>query len=532
MTEYQDEYQDVRYGRDRTLIDDFRDHASAHPERPAIIGHRADAPPTTLTFGELAGIVDRYAAALVELGVGPGDVVSFQLPNWWQFTALHLATARVGAITNAILPILRSREVRFICERVGSAVLVVPAEFRGFDYATMAAEVVADLPTRVFALGATGDLPAGVEPFEPFFDAPRTADLDARRPAPDAVAQIQFTSGTTGEPKGVVHTWNTVHAGMAIVPSTMGLAAGDTVLAVSPMAHTVGFYFGVTMPSACGMTVVLQDLWDPKTMATLVAEHGAVWTMVAPTFLSDLCATLPAGALPGDFRFSTAGAPIPPPLVDRVRERFGTRVYALWGMTEVGAVTTTRPGDDVRAAAGSDGTAMPWNEIRVADEEGAELPVGEPGRLLVRGASLFTTYHGRPDLYAAVVDDDGWFDTGDLARRLPDGGIRLAGRVKDLVIRGGENIPVVEVEAALLDLPAVREVAVVGVPDERLGERARAFVVPADPARPPTLPELLAHLAGIGMAPHFWPESLVVRTHLPRTTTGKIQKFRLREESR
>jgi cyclohexanecarboxylate-CoA ligase len=175
---------------------------------------------------------------------------------------------------------------------------------------------------------------------------------------------------------------------------------------------------------------------------------------------------------------------------------------------------------------------MPWNEIRVADEEGAELPVGEPGRLLVRGASLFTTYHGRPDLYAAVVDDDGWFDTGDLARRLPDGGIRLAGRVKDLVIRGGENIPVVEVEAALLDLPAVREVAVVGVPDERLGERARAFVVPADPARPPTLPELLAHLAGIGMAPHFWPESLVVRTHLPRTTTGKIQKFRLREESR
>ena len=467
----------------------------------------------------------------------PGDVVSFQLPNWWRFTALHLACARVGAVTNAILPILRRREVQFICERLGSTVCIVPAEFRGHDHAVMMAGIAAELPVRprVFAIGASGALPPGVEAFEAVFDLDRPfpADLDDRRPGPDDVTQIQFTSGTTGEPKGVVHTWNTVHAGMRIVPDAMGLGAGDTVLAVSPMAHTVGFYFGVTMPMSCGMTAVLQDVWDPHVMAGLVREHGATWTMVAPTFLADLCAALPADVgLPAGFRFSTAGAPIPPPVVERVRRRFGSRVFAVWGMTEVGAVTSTRVEDAEDAAGASDGTPTPWYEVRVADKLGAELPDGEPGRLLVRGAGLFTGYHRRPDLYAEAVDADGWFDTGDLARRVAGGGIRLCGRVKDLVIRGGVNIPVVEVEAALLEHPGVREVAVVGVPDERLGERACAVVVPTDPGRPPGLDALVAYLAEAGMARQFWPEALAVRSALPRTTTGKIQKFRLREDIR
>jgi cyclohexanecarboxylate-CoA ligase len=227
---------------------------------------------------------------------------------------------------------------------------------------------------------------------------------------------------------------------------------------------------------------------------------------------------------------SAAGAPVPPAFVRRVRERFGARVHAVWGMTECGAVTTTRRDDDELAAADSDGTPMPWNEVRVAADDGSEVPVGDIGRLLVRGATLFTGYHGRPDLYAAAVDDDGWFDTGDLARRDPGGGIRLCGRVKDLVIRGGENIPVVEVEATLLTHPLVRDVAVVGVPDERLGERACAVVVPADPAAPPDLATLVDHLDRAGMARHFWPELLVVRAALPRTITGKIQKFRLRDD--
>jgi cyclohexanecarboxylate-CoA ligase len=173
---------------------------------------------------------------------------------------------------------------------------------------------------------------------------------------------------------------------------------------------------------------------------------------------------------------------------------------------------------------------MPWNEVRVVDAMDDEVPVGGVGRLLVRGATLFTAYYDRPDLYAAAVDAQGWFDTGDLARRDGDGGIRLSGRAKDLIIRGGENIPVVEVESVLLGSPQVREVAVVGVSDERLGERACAVVVPADPAAPPDLATLRAHLEAVGMSRHYWPEVLVVRSALPRTSTGKIQKFRLRND--
>ncbi|MFC4945105.1 AMP-binding protein [Pseudonocardia sp. GCM10023141] len=536
-------YREQGWWRDRTLIDDFREHAERTPDRVAIVTHRAGQGRERITYGRLSELVDRFAAALLELGVRPGDVVSFQLPNWWQFTALHLACARIEAVTNAILPILRHREVQFICERLGSRVCVVPARFRGHDHAAMLSEVAAATGLeRVFVIDAEPDapLPPGTERFEPFFvDQPwerkHSAALDRLSPHPDSVAQIQFTSGTTGEPKGVVHTWNTVYAGTRIVPDTMGLTTDDTLLAVSPMAHTVGFYFGVTMPMSCGMTVVYQDVWEPRTMIELVREYGVAWTMVAPTLLADLLAAAQdeAGDDPRPWtlrNISVAGAPIPPAFVRRARERFDARVHAVWGMTECGAFTTTRREDDALAAADSDGTPMPWNEVRVAAADGDEVPVGGVGRLLVRGAALFTSYHGRPDLYAAALDPDGWFDTGDLARRDAGGGIRLAGRVKDLVIRGGENIPVVEVEATLLTHPLVREVAVVGVPDERLGERACAVVVPSDPAAPPVLATLVAHLRQAGMARHFWPELLVLHDDLPRTTTGKIQKFRLRND--
>jgi cyclohexanecarboxylate-CoA ligase len=524
--------------RDRTVVDDLREHARQSPDKLAIIGHRAGRDVERLTFAQLAALVDRFAGALLELGIRPGDVVSFQLPNWWQFTALHLACGRIGAVTNAILPILRRREVQFICQRLGSRIIVAPAAFRGHDHAAMLAEIAAELsaPAEMFAVDADGPLPDGVRRFEDFFvDQPwettHRAALSAATTDPDAIAQIQFTSGTTGEPKGVVHTWNTVYAGTRLVPEVMGLTGDDVVLAVSPMAHTVGFYFGVTMPTSWGMTVVLQDAWDPQLMLDLVREHGVAWTMVAPTFLADLLATArPDVALPSLANISAAGAPIPPTLVRRMQERFGTRVHAVWGMTECGAVTTTRPDDDVLAAADSDGRPMPWNEVRVVDAMDDEVPVGGVGRLLVRGATLFTAYHDRPDLYAAAVDAQGWFDTGDLARRDGDGGIRLSGRAKDLIIRGGENIPVVEVESVLLGLPQVREVAVVGVSDERLGERACAVVVPADPAAPPDLAALRAHLEAVGMSRHYWPEVLIVRSALPRTSTGKIQKFRLRND--
>lgn len=525
--------------RDRTLVEDLLEHAANQPEKIAIVSQHADRPTESLTFGELAVVVERFASVLLELGVQPGEAVSVQLPNWWQFAALHLACARIGAVTNPILPILRRREVEFICEQLGSRVLITADTFRGYDHAAMAAEIAADLDTldRVLVVGAadTTSLPDGVDRIEDLADRTPVADpamLDALRPAPDAPAQVGFTSGTTGSPKGVVHTWNTVYAGMRPSCEAARLSAEDVVLAFSPFAHTVGFYYGVTMPIVHGMTVVYQDAWDPSVALELIAEHGVTWTMATPTFLFDLCAAVRDGG-PSTAtltRISSAGAPIPPSLVERARDRLDARLLGVWGMTEVGAITSTHVGDDPMRAAASDGAPMPWNELRVADATGAELPRGQEGRLLVRGASLLVGYHRRSDLLDAAIDDQGWFDTGDLARMDDQGYIRITGRAKDIVIRGGENVPVVEVENELIRHPGIRDVAVVGAPDPRLGERAVAIIVASDPATPPSLDDLRAHLREAGMATQFWPERIRVIDVLPRTALGKVQKSVLRDE--
>ncbi|MCQ4129202.1 AMP-binding protein [Rhodococcus erythropolis] len=527
--------------RERTLVDDLVEHAAHTPDKPAVIAHRAGVGVESLTYAELKSTVDRYAAALLALGVRPGDVVSFQLPNWWQINALHLACGRIGAVTNAILPILRRREVTFILGRLQSKVFLTAAHHKGFDYAAMAAEVAADVPSlqHVFAVNAASPaaLAEGVEDFAAHFDNPihqaahPAESLDALRPDPNQVTQIQFTSGTTGEPKGVVHTWNTVYAGFMPSVKALGLTAHDVPLGFSPMAHTTGFYTAVSLPTCLGQTVVLQDVWDPEIALHLADTYGATWTLAAAPFVFDLCAAADRlGTKPRTLtRISSAGAPIPPSLIVQARRKLGAQLFSVWGMTEVGAISSTLATDPPERAAQSDGKVMEWNELKIFDDAGVEAPRGTIGRLGVRGASLLVTYFERPDLFEQSFIADDWFDTGDLAYMDEQDYIRLAGRSKDLVIRGGENIPVVEVEGALLEHPKVEQITIVGVPDERLGERAAAVVVPTDRKAPPTLAELTAFLADKHMAKQFWPEYLTLVDDLPKTATGKIQKFLVKD---
>lgn len=533
-----------------TLWDDFAAAAARHPDKVAIVSHRAaDTGSEDLSYGRLAGLAERFAGGLVELGVAPGEVVSFQLPNWWQVAALHLACVRIGAVANPIITILRRREVGFILDRVASRVCVVPGHFRGFDHAAMLAGLRAELPKleHAFVCGGTGDGPGGLEAFEPFFcDTPweakhPAAQLDARRPDPGEPAQIMFTSGTTGEPKGVVHSHHTMDVGLRAVSEPLGLGADDVVLMFSPLGHQTGYLYGMCMPLKYGMKLVLQDTWDPETMLRLVGEEGVTWTMGTTTFVLDACAAAarhPEADLSSLRYFTCGGAPIPPKAVTEARARLGTSLVAVWGMTEVGVCTTTRPGDSDETVCSSDGAPVDWAELRIVDGDGADVADGVEGRLLVRTPSQHLSYHGRPDLYAAGFPEGieaGWFDTGDLARRDPNGSgatggsIRITGRSKDLIIRGGENIPVAEVEAGLISHPHVHEVAVVAAPDERLGEKVCAAVVAAGDEAP-TLPELRAHLERQGMAKPYWPELLLVKEALPKTASGKTQKFALREE--
>ncbi len=520
-------WQDVRLG------DVFAAAVADNPDGIAVTGiNSSTGEETRLTYAELSRRVDRIALGLVALGVGPGDVVSFQLPNWWQFGALAAACARIGAVSNPLMPIFRQRELRLMLRFAESKVVVVPRTFRDFDHAGMLRGLLAEMEAgpRLFVVGGEGE-----ESFEGFFlGRTREEEQDAaavfaeRRPDADALAQLMFTSGTSGEPKAVMHTSNTIVSSAREYARWIGLTGEDRVFMASPLAHQTGFIYGVVLSWLLKTRLALQDIWSAPTAAHTIAAEGATFTMASTPFLSDLANN--EAVTPELMRtlriFVCAGAPIPPEIVRRATGRLGFSVLSCWGMTENGGVTITRPGDPPEKVFETDGKAIDGMEVRVVGADGRPLPPGETGDLMVRGMANFVGYLKRPELND--TDAQGWFRTGDLARMDADGYIRITGRSKDVIIRGGENIPVVEIENVLYRHPGVMEAAIVAMPDPRLVERACAFVVPR-PGHAIDLDGIRDFLKAEGVARNYWPERIEIVEAMPRTASGKIQKFRLRE---
>jgi cyclohexanecarboxylate-CoA ligase len=352
--------------------------------------------------------------------------------------------------------------------------------------------------------------------------------LKRNRPAPDDVTQLIYTSGTTGEPKGVMHTANTLMANIIPYAARLGLGEQDVVLMASPMAHQTGFMYGLMMPIMLKSSAVLLDIWDPLKAIDLVRETGATFTMASTPFLSDLAKNVQehGKSMPSLKIFLCAGAPIPGALVEQARSAIGTKIISAWGMTENGAVTLTQLTDDDERAANTDGLPLPGVELKVVDEVGESVPTGQSGKLLVRSCSNFGGYLNRPHLNA--TNEEGWFDTGDLARLDERGYVRITGRSKDVIIRGGENIPVVEIESLLYRHPSIAMAAIVAYPDERMGEKACAVVV-LKPNQHMDLSSMVEYLKSQKVANQYIPERLEIREAMPTTPSGKIQKFKLRE---
>ena len=520
--------------QDRTLVDYLDQAVAATPDKAALVAYRvAGDERTELSYRRLDELTTRVAAGLVGLGVGKGDVVACQLPNWWQLTLLGLACARIGAVINPLMPIFRERELRFMLGHADTRVFIIPQTYRGFDYPGMLAEIRADLPQLEHVLAIGGE---GADSFEQVLleraweaEMDTTALFAERRPSADDIAQLLYTSGTTGEPKGVLHTYNTLFANVRPYAERLRLGADDVIMMASPLAHQTGFLYGLMMPVYLHATAVLQDLWDPRYAVGVAAAEKPTFTMASTPFLADLIDTAPdfPGQLDSLKVFVSAGAPIPGALVEKAASVVKARIVSAWGMTENGAVTMTRPEDDVSRAITSDGVALPWMEVRVVNERHEPVATGQEGSLLVRGASLFLGYLKRPELYQ--VDSEGWFETGDLATMDADGYIRITGRTKDVVIRGGENIPVVEIENLLYKHPAISAVALVGCPDPRLGERVCAYVTLHGGYSELSLEEITTYLSAQGVSRNYLPEYLEVMAELPRTPSGKIQKFKLRD---
>jgi len=356
-------------------------------------------------------------------------------------------------------------------------------------------------------------------------------ELAGLRPDPNDVTLLIFTSGTTGEPKGVMHTSNTLVAANAPLPERLGVTRDDVIHMASTFAHLTGFLYGVRLPTQVGgATAVYQDVWDPARFVELTEQHRVSYTSAATPFLHDaLNAPNLAERDVSSLRlFCCMGAPIPRVLVREATVTLpGMTVLGGWGQSEDALVTLGIPGDPEEKIVERDGYPWPGMEIRVVDFEGTVLPAGSEGRLQVRGPFLFVGYAERLEMTRASFDGD-WFDTGDLAVIDEDGYLNITGRTHDVIIRGGENIPVAYVENVLYENPKLSGVAVVGYPDPRLQERACAVVTLVPGAGTFTLEEMQEYLEGKGVSRHYWPERLEVLSELPRTASGKIQKFQLR----
>lgn len=518
---------------DRTINDDLDACVTACPDKLALTAVRVDSGEVRrFSYSELAALADRVAVGLARLGVGRNDVVAMQLPNWWHFSVLYLACSRIGAVLNPLMHIFRERELSFMLKHGEAKVLVVPKLFRGFDHEAMARGLKHSLPhlQRIVVVGGDGADDFDALLTEPAWESePDAREILARhRPGPDDITQLIYTSGTTGEPKGVMHSANTLRANIVPYAERLGLRHDDVVLMASPMAHQTGFMYGLIMPIMLRASVVLQDQWEPKKAIELIRAERVSFSMASTPFLTDLTKGVQeaATAVPTLRTFLCAGAPIPGPLVEQARKVLGSKIVSAWGMTENGAVTLTKLDDDDQLACSTDGCPLPGVEVKVVDFDGLPVRTAEVGKLLVRSCSNFGGYLRRPQLNG--TDHEGWFDTGDLATLDAKGYIRISGRSKDVIIRGGENIPVFEIEVLLYKHPAVAQAAIVAYADERLGERACAVVVPKA-GQTLDLAGMVMFLKSQKVALQYIPERLIVRDAMPATPSGKIQKFKLRE---
>jgi cyclohexanecarboxylate-CoA ligase len=518
-------FREAGYWLDMTVDQLLAEATAKTPDKVAIVADRADREQAPrFTYRKLESLVDRAASSLLRLGVGRGDIVTVQLPNWWEFVVTAFACSKIGAVMNPVMPILRERELTYILNFCQAQVFIVPKIYRGFDFAAMAQGMRPNLPHLKHVIVVDGE-------DETSFEQMLLTSEAGKLPTglrPDDMAVLMFTSGTTGEPKGVMHTSNSLIACCKALSGRFGLNSGDVLLVASPVGHMTGYAAIVLLSIYLGGTMILQDIWEAKRGVGLMASEGVTYTAASTPFLSDICDAVKAGARhPKSLRsFLCGGAPIPTVLIERAADELGLKVCSLWGMTEVLSGTLTEPARAAEKSASTDGRSLEGMEVSIVDTEGRPVPAGRSGRLLVRGAQMFKGYYKRPEL--PTFDSEGWFDSGDLAYMDSDGYIRISGRMKDILIRGGENVPVVEIENLLYKHPSVAAVAVVGFPDARLGERGCAFIVPRAGSTI-DLDAVQAHLREAKMAKQFWPERVEMVTDLPRTASGKIQKFKLRE---
>jgi acyl-CoA synthetase (AMP-forming)/AMP-acid ligase II len=491
----------------QTLADSLRDAARTTPDRTVLVD--GDVRLDCQTLHEQATVLAHSLMARMPAG----SVVSFTLPNWHEAAVIYLGATLAGMVVNPILPSLRDRELRFILSDADSRAIFIPAQFGNHDYGAMLQRVTADMPAPPEVVVLRGD--AGTHtPYASLFGGSPSSALPVLNA--DNVRMILYTSGTTGRPKGVLHSHNSIHALIRQIGQHWLIDAGDRFLVPSPIAHIGGSIYAFECPLILGTTAVLMERWDPDRAVALMLAERSTHTAGATPFLEGLLAAAERAdtRLPDLKVFICGGASVPPSLIHRAAGYFDkAAVSRVYGSTEV-PVTTVGALADIDHAADTDGRRG-IADIKLVD-----------GEIRARGPQMLVGYLHSED-ETASFDDEGYFRTGDLGRWVDGDFLMVTGRAKDIIIRNGENISPKEVEDILIGHPGIAEIAVVGIPDARTGERACAVVVAAD-QRPPELTDLSDLLISAGVAKFKIPEQLVIWDALPKNDAGKVLKHQIR----
>lgn len=512
---------------DASLADYWQQTARAMPDKIAVVDNHG----ASYTYSALDHAASCLANWMLAKGIESGDRIAFQLPGWCEFTVIYLACLKIGAVSVPLLPSWREAELVWVLNKCQAKMFFAPTLFKQTRPVDLILPLQNQLPQLQQIVGVDKLAPATSSLSLSQIIADNTSLTTAITTHGDELAAVLFTSGTEGLPKGVMLTHNNILASERAYCVRLNLTWQDVFMMPAPLGHATGFLHGVTAPFLIGARSVLLDIFTPDACLALLEQQRCTCMLGATPFVYDLLNVLEKQ--PADLsalRFFLCGGTTIPKKVARECQQLGIKLLSVYGSTESSPHAVVNLDDPLSRFMHTDGYAAAGVEIKVVDDARKTLPPGCEGEEASRGPNVFMRYFDEPELTARALDEEGWYYSGDLCRMDEAGYIKITGRKKDIIVRGGENISSREVEDILLQHPKIHDACVVAMPDERLGERSCAYVVLKAPHHSLSLEEVVAFFSRKRVAKYKYPEHIVVIEKLPRTASGKIQKFLLRKD--
>lgn len=512
---------------DASLADYWQQTARAMPDKIAVVDNHG----ASYTYSALDLAASCLANWMLAKGIESGDRIAFQLPGWCEFTVIYLACLKIGAVSVPLLPSWREAELVWVLNKCQAKMFFAPTLFKQTRPVDLILPLQNQLPQLQQIVGVDKLAPATSSLSLSQIIADNTSLTTAITTHGDELAAVLFTSGTEGLPKGVMLTHNNILASERAYCARLNLTWQDVFMMPAPLGHATGFLHGVTAPFLIGARSVLLDIFTPDACLALLEQQRCTCMLGATPFVYDLLNVLEKQ--PADLsalRFFLCGGTTIPKKVARECQQRGIKLLSVYGSTESSPHAVVNLDDPLSRFMHTDGYAAAGVEIKVVDDARKTLPPGCEGEEASRGPNVFMGYFDEPELTARALDEEGWYYSGDLCRMDEAGYIKITGRKKDIIVRGGENISSREVEDILLQHPKIHDACVVAMSDERLGERSCAYVVLKAPHHSLSLEEVVAFFSRKRVAKYKYPEHIVVIEKLPRTTSGKIQKFLLRKD--